>query len=131
MGVVASLISAPVTIEIFKDELIREQERRDDLRYGKRHVGNTDLATIKRLATSDGRNNYHNSNSHGAVGVYNTPLHHHLAMHNKDVEKIYLTGQSKEKYKYISNKIDKNEVIYNPPGSNRKIRSAYPNVRLS
>lgn len=124
MGIVASLASAPVAVEIYKDELRHQEERRKDLKYGHFQVGDTDLLRIKKL-TSD--LNHNDETVHNREGVIKA---------SKGVEKIYLTGVYKKKFEYISNKTDKNGtvVLGSPFGAKktpgRKIRSAYPTVRL-
>ncbi|TRY72601.1 hypothetical protein TCAL_14842 [Tigriopus californicus] len=125
MGIVASLASAPVAVEIFKDELRHQEERRKELKYGHFQVGDTDLIRIKKL-TSDLNDNDETMmhNREGAIKA------------SKGVEKIYLTGVYKKKFEYISNKTDKNgtAVLESPYGTKktpgRKTRSAYPIVRL-
>ena len=39
MGLVASLASAPVAVEVVKAELVREVRKREDAKYGRYQVG--------------------------------------------------------------------------------------------
>ena len=61
----ASLASAPVAVEIFRDEARRARDAKDAARYGRYRVGDADLAMIKRY------------NDIGGGSHLATPGHHH------------------------------------------------------
>ena len=131
MGIVASLASVPVTLEIARVEAVREQDRKDDLKYGRYHVGDTDLTLIKKLTDAESRDlasaaSYRDRTANG---------HDASQQLNSKVEQIYLTGGNREKYKYISKRLDREEQLKTPMKTplktpSRKVRSAYPNVRF-
>ena len=123
MGIVASLASAPVAVEIYKDELRHEQRKIQDQKFGHFQVGDTDLARIKRLTFSEAESDGEVTEGQGNARPGTS----------KRVEKIYLTGIYKKKFEYMQDRHEKELPVktVNPPPSGRKIRSAYPNVRFT
>lgn len=119
MGIVASMASVPVTVEIFKGELQREKQKLDDIKYGHYQHGDADLDLIKRLSHVDINHQNDVNDGLSKPAAYSTPGHHRL-------EKVYLTGVYKEKYKYMTQKNGNSEQNSKP----RKAKSAYPAVRL-
>ena len=130
MGIVASLASVPLTTEIYRDELRREREHREDLKYGRYQHGDADLNQIKRLTTLENEGQGHNGKAESTVNgddragsVFREDA--------SNLEKIYLTGVYKEKYKYMVSRSENSSAIYGGNGNGRKVRSAYPTVRIS
>jgi len=132
MGIVASLAAIPVAEDVVRDEkrrelqkCLEEEERLRRLKLGEYRQGDLDLELIKRLSIQIGAT----EENLGPASVRFREGHTKVS----DVEKIYLTGQYKQKYKTISS-------YYNAPDSfkhkmypvmengNRKIRSAFPGV---
>lgn len=133
MGIVASLASAPLTVEIFKQEMRHEKERRDHVRYGVYQHGDADLNLIKKLTAeekaADSHHHpqqlqlHHQSSAGQLPSQIRTPHHHQSSVDYQHLEKCYLTGKYKDKYKYLQQ--------HNTNGNgNRKSRSAYPAVRF-
>ena len=92
-----SLASAPVAVEIFRDEARRQRDAKDAARYGRYRVGDADLAMIKRYTS-------HDIGSHLATPGHNipeTPGHK-----STSVERIYLRGVYRDKYDYLSRSSD-------------------------
>ena len=160
-----SLASAPVAVEIFKDEARHQRDVRDAIRLSRYRVGDTDLALIKRMS----------QDLTLAGGEMETLREGYTA--KTQVERIYLSGIYRDKYNYITRRAEgdptaiaaaaaaaaattaaatytlpgtatpgpKTPSIHHPmtpyrgPGMGvpngrstaRKIRSAYPVVRLS
>ena len=121
MGVVASLASAPIAVEIFKDEVRRDKEHKEDMKYGRYRVGDTDLALIKRLSMLE----HEEAANGGGSGPFGNNGAHFRDGYTQytNVEKVYLTGIYRDKYKYLSNKIERNQTFNNNNGSTQ-VRSA-------
>ena len=92
----ASLASAPVAVEIFRDEARRQRDAKDAARYGRYRVGDADLAAIRRYAAHDAAHGPHPPATPGHNGGPETPGH------KSAVERIYLRGVYRDKYDYLS-----------------------------
>ena len=89
---ITSLASAPVAVEIFRDEARRQRDAKDAARYGRYRVGDADLAMIKRY-------------SHDIGGVDSRQVPPTPAK-STAVERIYLRGVYRDKYDYLSRNSD-------------------------
>ena len=130
MGIVASLASAPVAVEIYKDELRYQHNKKEDMKYGHFQLGDADLRAIQNYThkTSTNENTLNNNMASSAKDIITQPVP------NRGIEKIYLTGIYKKKYEYLqsrSNSPVKGGQSAYLPNANRKTRSAYPTVRIS
>ena len=92
MRSITSLASAPVAVEIFRDEARRQRDAKDAARYGRYRVGDADLAMIKRY-------------SHDIGGVDSRQVPPTPAK-STAVERIYLRGVYRDKYDYLSRNSD-------------------------
>ena len=92
MRSITSLASAPVAVEIFRDEARRQRDAKDAVRYGRYRVGDADLAMIKRY-------------SHDIGGVDSRQVPPTPAK-STAVERIYLRGVYRDKYDYLSRNSD-------------------------
>ena len=86
------MASAPVAVEIFRDEARRQRDAKDAARYGRYRVGDADLAMIKRY-------------SHDIGGVDSRQVPPTPAK-STAVERIYLRGVYRDKYDYLSRNSD-------------------------
>ena len=136
MGIVASLASAPLTVEIFKNEMRHEKERRDHVKYGVYQHGDADLNLIKKLTAEEKASNDHHHH-HSAVAQIPSQIrtphhnqHHQSSIDYQHLEKCYLTGKYKDKYKYLQQHNNNNNNGNGNGNGNRKPRSAYPAVRF-
>jgi len=132
MGIVASLAAIPIAEDVVRDEKRRElqkrleeEERLRRLKLGEYRQGDVDLELIKRLSIQIGANEEHLGPDPSKFREGHTKV--------SDVERIYLTGKYKEKYKTISNYYNapeslKHKVYPVMENGTRKIRSAYPSV---
>ena len=89
------MASAPVAVEIFRDEARRQRDAKDAARYGRYRVGDADLAMIKRYTS-------HDIGSHLATPGHNVET----PGHKSTVERIYLRGVYRDKYDYLSRNQD-------------------------
>lgn len=147
MGVVASMAAAPVASEILRDEARRDRDRRDDARFGRHRHGDADLQLIKHFSLVENEASASNNPLPGAVN--NGGGNHAAAADQRSdavatgqfregltsagkVEQVYLTGAYRDKYRYISSRVDRQLAASAAEGtpSRRKIRSAYPLVRI-
>ena len=125
------------------------------LRYGRYQHGDKDLSLIKRISLdmrAKEEAHHHNHGGHGPGGggagsgdsgnslIHETETIATGLTNISNVERVYLTGIYRDKYRYLSNKVDrqlqKAAVYHTPPSHNgtparRKIKSAYPMVRIS
>ncbi len=145
MGIVASLASVPVSKEVYMDELRRERERREDIKYGRlvarlqysagsrslwvtlryQH-GDADLAAIKKIVDAAEATEDRSGGDECVGGAGGGATFREGLTDAKKVENVYLTGLYREKYKYMNSR----EASANVASGPRKPRSAYPTVRF-
>ena len=92
---ITSLASAPVAVEIFRDEARRQRDAKDAVRYGRYRVGDADLAMIKRY-----------SHGHDIIGGVDSRQVPPTPAKSTAVERIYLRGVYRDKYDYLSRNSD-------------------------